>query len=130
MWGSLGDLTFELFLTPEEFRIREKENYATIDVYGQKPSLQHTKTELKRIPLKIKVFRTKEIEPKEFLQNVKALMQRKESQPLVIGDEYLGDFVIEELTTIYKRTDQYGNPLALILEINLLEVKENGTAGG
>ena len=129
MWGSLGDLTFELFLTPEELRIRERENYASIDIYGQKPSLQHTKTELKRIPLKVKVFRTKEMEPKEFLQNVKALMERKEPQPLVIGDEYLGDFVIEELTTIYKRTDRYGNPLALILEINLLEVKENGATG-
>jgi len=129
MWGSLGDLTFELFLTPEEVRVREKENYVPVEIYGQKPSLQHIKTELKRIPLKIKVFRTKETDPKEFLQNIKALMERKEPQPLVIGDEYLGDFVIEELTTIYKRTDQYGNPLALILEINLLEVKENGTAG-
>ncbi len=124
MWGQLGDITFELWLTPEELTTSEKEVYAQVDIYGTKPSIQHTKTELKRIPLKLKLFRTKDFEPKEFTERIRELKNSKEPQPLFVGDEYMGDFIVEEIKTIYRRTDMKGNPIEVILEIYLLEATD------
>ena len=122
MWGQLGELSFELWLTPEELTITEKENYARIEIYGQKPSLQHTKTEPKKIPLKLRLLKTKEVSPEEFLKKAREMKDSREAQPFFVGDEYIGDFLIEEMTVLYKRTDINGNPVDVVIELSLLEV--------
>ena len=124
MWGSFGNLVFELFLTPEEVSLREEEKYALVEIYGRKPSVHHVGTRPRRVELKIKLLRSERMPSVEDYVNLfKEKMQEKSPELLMIGDEVVGNFVIERMDTLYVRTDHRGTILQAILKLKLLEVE-------
>ncbi len=116
-------MAFELFSAPEEVSLREEEKYALIEIHGRKPSVHHVGTQPRRLSLKIKVLRSERLPSvEEFINRLREKMQEKSPELLMIGDEVVGNFVIERMSTIYKRTDYKGTLLQAIVDLELLEV--------
>ena len=124
MWGSFGNMAFELFLTPEEVSMKDEERYATVEIYGRKPSVHHVGTQPRRLSLKIKALKSKHIPSvEEYLAQFRDKMQEKSPEILMIGDEVIGNFVIEKMSTVYQRTDHKGTVLQALIDLELLEAE-------
>jgi len=116
-------MAFELLTVPEEISVKDEEKYVPIEIYGRKPSIHHVGTQPRRLSIKIKALRS-ELMPsvEEYINQFRDKMKEKSPQLLMIGDEVIGNFVIERMNTVYLRTDHKGTILQAVIELELLEV--------
>lgn len=123
MWGSLGDIVFQLLKTPETFQIEEKAKFATISIFGQKDKLHFTGFEAKKISLSF-LLNSTFCSPTEELGKLQRLKDEIKAENLIIGDENYGKFVIEQIRTEILRTAPNGQIIAARVEISLKEAGE------
>ncbi|GEM_PF-1070946 len=127
MWGSLGDLVFELVKTPQEFRHTNGIELKEQPIFGKKKSVHFVGYKNRTVNLTLKVFRsdyTPSVE--EYIQTLERKMESGEVNPLIVGDSNLGNFAIETIEVSYKQTDKYGRLVYAEISLSLKEVP-NGT---
>jgi len=120
MWGSFGDIVFKLAKTPGNISITEKAKFAKIEIFGKKTKLHFTGFEENKIDLSI-FLNISFCNPKEEIEKLEKLKEEAKAQKLIIGDENLGNFVIEEMKTDILKTSPKGQILSAQIEIKLAE---------
>ena len=123
MWGSFGDIVFQLLKTPETFQIEEKAKFATISIFGQKDKLHFIGFEAKKISLSF-LLNSTFCSPTEELRKLQRLKDEIKAENLIVGDENYGEFVIEQIRAEILRTAPNGQIIAARVEISLKEAGE------
>ena len=120
MWGSFGDIVFQLLKTPETFQIEEKGRFATVSVFGQKDKLHFIGFETKKINFSF-LLNSAFCNPSEEIKKLQKLKDEIKAENLIIGDENYGEFVIEQIKTEILRTTPKGQIIAARVEVSLKE---------
>ncbi|WP_457641870.1 phage tail protein [Persephonella sp.] len=121
MWGSFGDITFQLLNTPEVVSIEEKAKYSTLAVFGQKERLHFTGFETKKVNFSF-LLNIAFCSPSEEIKKLQKLKDEIKAENLIIGDENYGKFIIEGIKTEILKTTPNGQILSAKVEISLNEV--------
>jgi len=125
MWGSFGDIVFQLVETPTEFRTTSGVELKEQPLLGQKRNIHFVGYKNRVVSITLKVFRSKftpSIE--DYIKVFEQKMVTKEVNPLIIGDANLGNFAIENLEVNYKQTDQYGKLVYAEVSLTFKEVPD------
>ncbi len=125
MWGSFGDLVFEFLKTPQEFRHTSGIELKEQPIFGKKKSVHFVGYKNRTVNLTLKVFRsdyTPSVE--EYIQTLERKMESGEVNPLIVGDNNLGNFTIETIEISYKQTDKYGRLVYAEVSLSLREVPD------
>ena len=120
MWGLFADITFEMLKTPKSLKTLTKARLPALVPVEGKTILQYTGTEPREIELTI-LFHNSFCNPKEEAQKLKQLTGT--AQPLVIGEELIGNFTLEEIEEEI-RTTAKGEPISIELKLKLKEVQD------
>jgi len=125
MWGSFGDIVFQLVETPTQFRTTSGAELKEQPIFGKKKSVHFVGFKNRTINLILKVFKSNHTPSVEdYIKTLEQKMQSKEVNPLIVGDSNLGNFAIETLEINYKQTDQYGRLVYAEISITLKEVPD------
>jgi len=121
-WGSLGDIIFEVHKTPDKgsFVRKHRFDYAKIATF-QKPKVQHLREDLEEIEFEIRFYLYSGIDPSQESKKLLDEARKKEPLILMVGDDVIGQFVIEEVEETYKVTDNKGNLIDMAVKVKLLE---------
>ena len=125
MWGSWGDIVFELFRTPQEFRHSNGVELKEQPLFGKKKSVHFVGFKNRTTNLILKVFKsdyTPSVE--DYINELEQKMISKEVNPLIVGDTNLGNFAIENFEVNYKQTDQYGKLVYAEVSLTFKEVPD------
>lgn len=118
MWGSWGDLVFELVKTPTEFTERWGMDLKEQPIFGKKRSIHFVGYRNKAINATIKVYRSEWIPSVEdYIKTLEDKLKTREVNPLIVGDRNLGNFALSDLEVKYLQTDKFGR--LVLAEINL-----------
>jgi len=122
MWGSLGNIIFQTYLTPdkESFKRKKSYNYAEINTY-RKPKLQYIGDKLEEIEFELKFVKTEELDPEDMLDTLYEEAEKGEPLTLIVGTHIEGDFVITSVEETLKATDSKGNLIAVYAKVKLKE---------
>ncbi|MCP4163628.1 MAG: phage tail protein [Deltaproteobacteria bacterium] len=109
--GTLGDIAFEVsskkVLTLQAFKRSLKARYATHQVINKKPVLEYLGPDLYDIDFQITLNRQMlGTKPIDEINKIKKIVQSGEPQPLRIGDEDFGDFVVESMSEDWQHFNQ------------------------
>ena len=120
MWELFADITFEMLKTPKSLKILTRARLPALTPVEGKTILQYTGTEPREIELTI-LFHSSFCNPKEEAQKLKQLTGT--AQPLMIGEELVGNFTLEEIEEEI-RTTAKGEPVSIELKLKLKEVQD------
>ncbi|KAA0257219.1 hypothetical protein FHQ18_11685 [Deferribacter autotrophicus] len=122
VWGSLGSIIFEVHKTPNKgsFIRKHRFDYARITTF-QKPKVQYLRENLEEIEFEMRFYFYSGIDP--LMESKKLLDEARKKEPLtlMVGDNVIGRFVIEEVEETYKITDNKGNLIDMGVKVRLLE---------
>jgi len=122
--GVWGDIVFEVSLEAirglKELYRRATWKYAEHEVVKGKNRLQALGRQLDEVEIKA-VLAHPFVKPAQELKKLKEKADEKKAYPLVIGDEYFGDFVLEELSEDWVETDSEGHPRVVEISMKLKE---------
>lgn len=125
MIGNIGDVVFEVSVdairTFQSFDRSGKAKFARHDVIGRKPLLQYTGSDLQSISVTIQLRAENGVNPSEELTTLRDMKDAADFHPTFIGDEYMGNYVIEDIKETYSRVDNKGVLLAADVSLSLLE---------
>ena len=119
MWGSLGDIVFQLLKTPNKLRTTNRYRLPVLTPVRGNPFVQYTGDDPQEIELSI-LFHSSFCSPEEEIERLKALKGLK--LPLVIGNQKWGDFAIEEIRTEVRETTKDGELISVEVSLKLKEV--------
>lgn len=125
--GRLGDLKFEI----SEKRavtfaaLQEKYSYkiTTHEVIGQPPSYEITGIEANTTILNLIFSVARGVNPSDYVRKINKLLNQKKALPLMIGDQFHGNFLLKSAEYLGSSYDQKGN--AWKIEANL-EIMRDG----
>jgi len=120
MWGKFGNVVFQLLKTPETVNRSNRAKFARISLFAEKEKLHFTGIEPEQVEMSIK-FHYSFCNPTDEVKKLKEYLEKGESHLLIIGDYVKGRFVMEELREESGRTDKYGNPLQILVNLILKE---------
>jgi len=123
MWGSYGDIVFTLDRTPRALSDTSKYKYAVHGVIGRYPRHEFLGEDAHPLDMEITLSRVF-CDPADMHLALSSYATDGLSQPLIIGQSYEGDFVIESIKRTFEDTDTSGNIVTLKLQIKLTEVRE------
>ena len=121
-WGSFGDVSFQVGVTPKAIRRTNRYRYAKHDVVNTYPHLSFMGEDVEKVELSIDLSHL-------FTDVVKTIDRFKdmaeEGKPyrLIIGKLNTGKWVIEEIERTYQETDVEGNLLKATLTLKLIKVR-------
>ena len=118
MWGMLGDTIFELLKTPKSLKKTKRARLPSLVPIEGKTVHQFMGTEPQEIELSIH-FHSSFCNPEEEAKKLKDLIGIP--QVLVVGEEILGDYVIEEIEEEVK-TAAKGRAVSIKMKLKLKEV--------
>lgn len=95
--------------------------WAKHDLIGRKPLLEFVGPELATVTLDIRFDRSLNLPPEIGLLRLKKMLENKQYKTLVIGDEYLGRYVIDSISEERKFYDGLGFCIIATASINLTE---------
>jgi len=125
--GSFGKVVFEVsdkrIKTPTRLEKRLYMRLAEHEIAYTKNKLEVLGEGLSEVTLRIRFSVELGVNPKEELKTLEELLTQGEAQILMLGDENLGKYVIEEIRERVVRTDNKGNVLSAEVEIRLREYK-------
>jgi len=123
--GNFGKVVFEVsdkrIRTPARLEKRLYKRLAEHEIAYAKNKLEVLGEGLSEVTLRVKFSVELGVNPKEELKTLEDLFTQGEAQPLMLGDENLGKYVIEELRETIVRTDNKGNILSAEVEMRLKE---------
>ncbi len=121
MYAQLGNVKFDLITSFNGFDETKSYNYAEHQRIENKPKLQYTGETLRSINIKLN-FHNGFCNPKTETEKIKKLADTHKPQAFILGNgEYLGQFVIEEISSSIEYTDKKGNINSITLSIKLKE---------
>jgi phage protein U len=123
MWGSLGDIVFQLVKTPNKLRASKHYRLPVLTPVKGTPFVQYTGDEPQEVELSI-LFHYSFCNPEGEIEKLKNLKGLK--LPLVIGSQKWGDFAIEELRVEVRETTKGGELLSAEVSLKLKEVPNVG----
>lgn len=119
-WCVLGTLEFRLITSPSRYATGWKWNYVEHDRIEGKPTLQQVGGTLRTIDLDFQ-FHGEFCKPADKLQELIDLANKGEAVSLVIGSQYLGYWVIEDIPLTVKKTTEEAELLAIEVSVKLKE---------
>ena len=123
--GSFGKIVFEVsdkkIKTPSRLEKKLCMRLAEHEIAYAKSKLEVLGEGLGEVTLKVKFSAELGVNPKNELKALEELFAKGEAQPLMLGDENLGKYVIEELRMIITRTDDKGRIFSAEVEMRLKE---------
>ena len=124
MMMQLGDIVFEGLFSPGSFQETRRWNWAEHTVLDTQPHMQKQGTGLQEIELSLKLSAGFGYDPSENLAALYEHAGRSTALPLILGTgDVLGEFVILEIRTTWKRTDSRGTLLAAEVSVRLKEYR-------
>ena len=121
-YATFGELVFQVYSYLEH---RESLQYAVpkLETIFAPSSLQFLGDEL--IELEIKIgFHRDFCDPLAEYQKLKELAKEGLPKKLIVAEQVLGDFVIEEISSEVKQIDMWGKPVAIYCNIKFIEYRE------
>lgn len=123
--GSLGQLPFvcsiHKVLTFNNMTRESSVRWAKHEIIGGKPVLEYVGEDLSSISLDIRFDVSLGMSPEMGLARLKRMMENKQYKTLVIGNEYIGRFVIESISEDRPQYDGNGFCLVATASIKLTE---------
>lgn len=125
MIGTLGELPFvcsnKKVLTFSDLTRAHETRWATHEVIGKTPVLEYVGEGLAKVSLSIRFDAALGILPKDGLDRLKRMRENKQFKTLIIGGEYLGRYMIENITEERKYHNGKGVCQIATATINLVE---------
>lgn len=124
-WGAYGAVIFRAAVSPRSVRDSQAWRVRAHERLGAYPTLEHLGPELRRLTLEIDLLRrfTLPLTPDLVLALLTGYADRGESQALIIGLSYAGDFVIERLNHDILASDTLGMTRHMKVSLELTEVR-------
>lgn len=124
-WGSLGEVVFNLVDAPHNLAMVEGATFAQHPLVGQRPRLQMTGLELRKLTLDIYWSEMLQGNLDDRLAQLRAAMNEGQVQDLVLGSgkeaAYTGRWVIERMPWSATKTSDVGALSEVQLTLELLE---------
>jgi phage protein U len=121
MFGTLGEIIFEVLTSPVGFEASFRWTYAEHDVVEARPRLQWLSEDLRTIAFDLR-FHASFTNPAAQLENLLAVARSHSAQALVLGNgEHLGYFVIVALRVASTLMTAFGDVIAMTLRLELKE---------
>lgn len=116
-WGQLGDLEFELAVSPRSFSYQEKTSFAEIPRIDAKPLQQWVGDELRKIKMSFR-FGRPWCDPDEQLRRLQDVLADHQPQSLILGSgTFRGYYLLESIDATLQKTDAAG--VTTFLEVNV-----------
>ena len=110
--GTFGQLPFicsdAKVQTFTDMSIEHSERWATHEVIGQKPVLEHVGSGLKTLDFKMRFDAALGVNPEQCMNKLIRMMENGQYKTLIVGNEYLGQYVIESISETRKFHDGRG----------------------
>lgn len=123
--GSLGQLpftcSFEKVQTFKDLQRSLSARWATHEVIGKKPQVEWVGPGLATVSLQIRFDMALRSPPEKGLERLRKMLENKQYKTLVIGDEYLGKYVIESIDEERLYHDGRGRCIVATATVNLME---------
>ncbi len=123
MIGMLGLFIFtvsqDVFLTFKGLSISRSARYSTHELYNGRPALEYLGPSLESATMTVRLDVSKGVNPAEELKNLKDILESGEAQDLIIGDENIGQFVLESFIESLNVIDGKGNVLVAEVALTL-----------
>ncbi len=123
MWGSLGDIVFELAQTPKSISDNWKFNFSQHKIINSYPKHEFLGEDVRTLTVEIKLHK-KFCDPEKYFGKFISYGKEGRVCSLIIGPYYEGDFVITGVKRVKEEIDIFGNTVCLTLSVNLEEVRE------
>lgn len=121
MFAQLGDIKFDLITYFNGIEETNSYNYAEHPRINQKPMLQFLGENLQEQSIKLN-FHTNFCTPEDEIKKVKTVAQKGTPLKFIKGNgEYIGIFVIAEITASTEQTTKNGDISSIQLELKLRE---------
>lgn len=125
MIGSIGEIAFTAsdgrVFTFSSLSGQAEARYAEHDVIGKKPKLEFIGPGIKSFSMSIRLDVGLGVNPLTQITNLEAVRDSGTAVPLVIGDNYKGDYVIDSISEDYRSHDSAGRLLLANVILNLKE---------
>lgn len=121
MFGTFGEITFEVLGSPISFESTYRWTYAEHDVVEARPRLQWLSESLRTIEFDLR-FHASFTNPAAQLENLLAAARDHSARPLVLGNgEHQGYFVIVGLRTASTQMTAFGDVVSMKVHLELKE---------
>jgi len=121
MFALLGEILFEVLISPEAFRASNAYSYAEHKVIEARPRLQWLSTDLQKISLDLG-FHVAFTNPAQQMNLLRAAAEDHQARPLVFGNGlHRGYFVIESLEETHQQLADDGSYVAISARVELRE---------
>ena len=121
--ATLGSINIELLIGPKELQIKSSEDYGELNVVNGVTQLQHTGRKADKIELPIVLHPRLGIAKPE--DRISAINKARKNGTVLsftfASGEYIGDFVITDVTQLRKDTDNKGRPVYVEMTLSLQE---------
>ena len=128
MIASYGDVVFnvsaEQVKTFGDFSRETRIKFAKHEIYNGKPVLQYTGAENCTVSMSIQLRAGLGVNPKQEIEKLREMATAGEEKPLVIGEEILGKYVLENISEEREHIDNKGNLINANVKIKLTEYVE------
>lgn len=125
MIGSIGSIAFtastDKVFTFNSLSDQAEARYATHDIIGKKPLLEFIGPGIKSFSMSVRLDAALGVNPLNELTGLESIRDEGEAVPLVIGDNYKGDFVIKGISSDYRAHDNAGRLLLADITLSLEE---------
>lgn len=122
MFGTFGNITFELLKAPQSFSHKKETEFAEHARINNKPMLQKTGEKLDEITIQVQ-FHVSFCDPTAEAATIEAARKSATAEALVFGNgEFVGTFVISAITKTLNEAFADGSPLCSTLDLTLREV--------
>lgn len=123
--GTLGQLPFvcalDKVLTFKDLNRTLTTRWARHDIIGRKPMLEFVGQDLHTASLTIRFDVSLGVPPAVGLLRLKKMIENKQYKTLIIGGEYLGRFVIDNISEERKYHNNFGSCIIAEATISLIE---------
>ena len=113
MIGSLGEVSFvasaDLLRTFQGLTKKYAGRYAKHDIIGKKPMLEFIGPDTRKFSMSIRLDITKGVKPKDEIDRLASMTETGKAEPLMIGNQYFGLYVLNGLSETSKFHDNKGN---------------------
>lgn len=124
MFAQLGNIKFDLITYFDGLEETSKINFAEHSTLGKKPKLQFIGEELDEITIKLN-FHLSFCDPKIEIKRLKDTAKKHEPLAFILGNgDYLGKYVIEEISATTQQCDNHGNLISKEAEVKLKEYSQ------
>lgn len=129
MIGYLGDMEFtasdrKLF-TIKDLKISNRASYARHAIAGGKEEIELVGKGAKSVSFSMTFHASLSQDPAEGLALLRAALDDAQPLGLVIGDAYLGDYVLESIDETWETIGPKGEVISAVAAVSLLEFTED-----